>query len=137
MKSCYYRKLCSLSRSQSRIMLHVNSSEMTFEHQYNACPLSDVTTFLIDMLLIAPGGGLPYETDGDARRLAQGCKFLILVSLRLFRAKRQYFKPPRSRLGFREETQNKAKRNRSQIFFLTCCVYRITSVSMLLKTTFR
>ena len=32
----------------------------------------------------------------------------------------QYFKPPRSRLGFREETQNYAKRNRSQIFFLTC-----------------
>ena len=29
-------------------------------------------------------------------------------------------KPPRSRLGFREETQNYAKRNRSQIFFLTC-----------------
>ena len=40
----------------------------------------------------------------------------------------QYFKPPRSRLGFREETQNYAKRNRSQIFFLTCFVYRITSV---------
>ena len=34
--------------------------------------------------------------------------------------------PPRSRLGFREETQNYAKRNRSQI--LTCFVYRITSV---------
>ena len=29
-------------------------------------------------------------------------------------------KPPRSRLGFREETQNYAKRNRSQIFLLTC-----------------
>ena len=25
------------------------------------------------------GGGLPYETDGDARRLAYGCQFLILV----------------------------------------------------------
>ena len=33
MKSCYCRKLCSLSRSQSRIMLHVNSREPTFEHQ--------------------------------------------------------------------------------------------------------
>ena len=52
------------------------------------------------------GGGLIYETDGDARRLAEGCKFWILVSLRVFRAKRQYFKPPRSRLGFHEETQN-------------------------------
>ena len=29
----------------------------------------------------------------------------------------EYFMPPRSRLGFREETQNYAKRNRSQIFF--------------------
>ena len=66
----------------------------------------------------ARGKGLIYETDGDARRLAQGCKFWILVSLRVFRAKRQYFKPPpRSRLGFREETQNYAKGNRSQIFF--------------------
>ena len=33
MKSFYYRKLCSLSRSQSRIMLHVNSRETTVEHQ--------------------------------------------------------------------------------------------------------
>ena len=47
----------------------------------------------------------------------KGCKFWILVSPREFQAKRQYFKPPRSRLGFREETQNYAKRNRSQIFF--------------------
>ena len=52
----------------------------------------------------------------------------VARSLRVFRAKRQYYKPPRSRLGFREETQNYAKRNRSQIFFLTCFVYRITSV---------
>ena len=42
----------------------------------------------------------------------------------------QYFMPPRSRLGFSEETQNYAKRNRSQIFFLTCFVYNAT-------TTFR
>ena len=46
----------------------------------------------------------------------------ILVSLRVFQAKRQYFKPPRSRLGFREQTRNYAKKNRSQIFFLTCFV---------------
>ena len=50
----------------------------------------------------------------------------------MFRGKRQYFKPPRSHLGFREETQNYAKRNRSQIFFLTCFVYRITSVTRFL-----
>ena len=67
------------------------------------------------------GGGLPYETDGDARPLTYGCKWV-------FRAKHQYFKPPRSCLGFCEETQNYAKRNRSQIFFLSCFVYRITSV---------
>ena len=36
-------------------------------------------------------GGLSYETDGDARRLAWGCKFWILVSLKVFWAKRQYF----------------------------------------------
>ena len=60
----------------------------------------------IALVLIYPGGvGVPYETDGDARRLAQGCKFWILVSLRVFRAKRQYYKPPRSRLGFREEVE--------------------------------
>ena len=30
---------------------------------------------------------------------------MLVVSLRVFRAKRQYFKPPRSRLGFREELE--------------------------------
>ena len=54
------------------------------------------------------GGGLPYETDGDAHCLAKGCKFWILVSLRVFRAKRQYVMPPGSHLGFLEETQNYA-----------------------------
>ena len=95
------------------------------------CELTDVLTallfhhFILSLMLTgwngcieSPGGGLIYETDGDARRLAWGGgKFWILVSLRVFRAKRQYFKPPRSCLGFREETQNYAKRNRSQIFF--------------------
>ena len=56
----------------------------------------------------------------------RGVNFGFWVSLRVFQAKRQYFMPPRSRLGFREETQNYAKRNRSQI--LTCFVYHITSV---------
>ena len=50
---------------------------------------------------------------------------MIFVSLRMFRAERQYFNLPRSRLGFREETQNYARRNGSEIFFLTCLVYRI------------
>ena len=35
-------------------------------------------------------GGLPYERAGDARRLAQGCKFQGLVSLRVFWAKHHY-----------------------------------------------
>ena len=42
---------------------------------------------------------------------------MLVVSLRVFRAKRQYFKLPRSRLGFCEETQNYTKRKTSQIFF--------------------
>jgi len=54
----------------------------------------------------------------------------------VFRAKRQYFMPPRSRLGFREETQNYAKRNRSQISFLACFVYRIASVIISLNQRF-
>ena len=37
------------------------------------------------------GGELPYEMDGDARRLAYGFKSRILVSLKVFRMKRQYF----------------------------------------------
>ena len=49
-------------------------------------------------------GGGSYETDGDARRLAWGCKFWILVSLRVFRAQRQHFKPPRA-TELREEKQ--------------------------------
>ena len=43
----------------------------------------------------------------------------------------------RSRLGFREETQNYAKRNRSQISFLICFVYRIASVIISLNQRFK
>lgn len=79
----------------------------------------------------APGGG-----GGDSHMKQIG---MPIVSLRdvnfglwsclgLFQAKHQYFKQPRSRLGFCTKTQNYTKRNRSQIFFLTCFVYCITSV---------
>ena len=44
------------------------------------------------------GGGLPYRSDGDTRRLALGCKLQILVSLRVLRRKSVYL-PIRSRLG--------------------------------------
>ena len=38
-----------------------------------------------------PGGGeLTYKSDGDARRLALGCKSQILVSLRVFGMERHY-----------------------------------------------
>ena len=42
-----------------------------------------------------PGGGgnSAYERGGDARRLAYRCKFRILVSLRVFWAKRHHIKP--------------------------------------------
>ena len=63
--------------------------------------------------------------------MKQTGKFWILVSLRVLRAKCQYLKPPRPRLGFREKTQNYAKRNRSQIFFFTCFVYRIKGQNLL------
>ena len=62
------------------------------------------------------GGDSHMKQTGKLVVSLKGVKFWILVSLRVFRTKRQYFKPPRSRLGFREETQNYAKRNRSQIF---------------------
>ena len=37
-----------------------------------------------------PGGDSLYDRGGDARRLAQGYKFRILVSLRVFWAKHHY-----------------------------------------------
>ena len=39
---------------------------------------------------VGGGGGYShrYEKGGDARRLAEGCKFLILISLRVFWVKR-------------------------------------------------
>ena len=64
------------------------------------------------------GGGCHMKQTGMLVVSLRGVNFWILVSLRVFRAKRQYFMPARSRLGFREETQNSAKKNRSQIFFL-------------------
>ena len=36
------------------------------------------------------GGGLPHERGGDARRLAWGYKFQVLVSLRVFWTKHHY-----------------------------------------------
>ena len=37
-----------------------------------------------------PGGNSAYERGGDTRHLAYGCKFRILVSLRVFWAKRHH-----------------------------------------------
>ena len=45
------------------------------------------------------GGGLLHESDGDARRLAQGCKLRILVSFRVHRTESQYFDLYRYRFG--------------------------------------
>ena len=42
------------------------------------------------------------NSGGDSHMKQTG---MLVVSLRVFRAKRQYFKPPRSRLGFREELE--------------------------------
>ena len=39
---------------------------------------------------LSTGGDSAYERGGDARRLASGCKFRILVSLRVFWAKRRH-----------------------------------------------
>ena len=52
-----------------------------------------------------PGGGTPIWNRRGCSSSRLGCKFWILVSLRVFRAKRQYFKPPRSRLGFHKELE--------------------------------
>ena len=57
---------------------------------------------------LTPGGNSHMKQTGMLVVSLRGVNFWILVSLRVFRAKRQYFMPPRSRLGFREETQNYA-----------------------------
>ena len=62
-----------------------------------------------------PGGG-----GGDSHMKQTG---MLVVSLRVLRAKRQYFKPPRCRLRFREETQNYVKRNRSHILHFKTTLY--------------
>ena len=49
-------------------------------------------------LTCGPCGGLPYKSGGDALRLALGCKFQILVSLRLFGMESYYICPFRYRL---------------------------------------
>ena len=43
-------------------------------------------------------GGLPYKSDGDALRLALGCKLQILVALRVFGMESYYICPFRYRL---------------------------------------
>ena len=46
------------------------------------------------------GGGLPYKSDGDGRRLALGCKLQILVSLRVFGMESYYSCPFRYRFRY-------------------------------------
>ena len=66
-----------------------------------------ITIFNLSYAAPMPGwGGLPYETDGDAHCLTLGCKFWILVSLRVFQAQHTYIKPPRN-TELREETEVK------------------------------
>ena len=58
----------------------------------------------------------------------------------MFRAKRQYVMPPRSRLGFREKNTELCEgQTESQIFFLTCFVYRIASaiISLIYDNAFK
>ena len=64
--------------------------------------------------ILPPGGGESHmKQTGMLFVSLRGVNFGFLVSLRVFQAQHQYIKPP----------QNKAKRNRSQIFFLTCFVF--------------
>ena len=44
--------------------------------------------------MFKPRGGLLHKTDGDARRLALGCKLQILVSLRDFGIESYYISLP-------------------------------------------
>ena len=44
--------------------------------------------------MFKPRGGLLYKTDGEARRLALGCKLQILVSLRVFGMESYYISLP-------------------------------------------
>ena len=44
------------------------------------------------------GGELPYKRNGDARRLALGCKLQLLVSLRVFGIESLYICPFKYRL---------------------------------------
>ena len=71
------------------------------------------------VVVYSPAGGMPYmKQTGMLVVSLRGVNFGFWSRFnRVFRAKRRYFMPLRSRLGFRQETQNYAKRNRSQIFF--------------------
>lgn len=46
---------------------------------------------LWDVQLQYPQGDLPYEKDGDAPRLTEGCKLQKLVPLKMLRTEQQYF----------------------------------------------
>ena len=49
-----------------------------------------MSVFFRNGICLRGGGDSPYEIGGDARRLAWGCKFPILVSFRVFWAKRHH-----------------------------------------------
>ena len=55
-----------------------------------------------------PGGETPYKSDGDARRLALGCRLQILVSFGVFGMESYYISPFRYRLVLciKKDTKN-------------------------------
>ena len=94
------QSLAYLNRCSIPYNVDEEDYQVKFE-KWRVCRLESVIlVFIVDrgMIQLAFWGGeeLAYETDGDAGHLAKGCKFWILVSLRVFRAHHHYIKPSRN-----------------------------------------
>ena len=95
--------ICSVAKTRADDLISNRSRKLKF------------TSIKLAQIYWGGGGEFPNESDGDDRRLAKGCE---LVSLKVFRGKRQYFQLLRSRFGSpKKYTEQRIPRKETEVKF--------------------
>ena len=89
------KALCSFNFLFFRVLLLPQQNEIQLVSRFFLSskpfgPGNWIQSLAMPISVMNARGELPYKSDGDARRLALGCKSQILVSLRVFGMERHY-----------------------------------------------